>query len=445
MQRNKTRYLLVLAGAMIASNALAQVPRTISYQGVIADNNGLPIANGNKSITIKIYDAATGGTVIFTESQTVPVIRGLFNLIIGSTTPGGLPAAAAFDKPYWLGLSVDGGPEFPQRTQLTSAPYAFRAVAADSAMNVAANSIGAANLRPNSVNVSKLDAASAATGQVLTSNGAGGAAFQPIGNIGVSTVNGQTGDIRILAGAGTTVVRNGKDITVNSTATGTISSINSADAAIGITNPTGPSVTLSIRPNSITEPLLGDRSVITRVLDDAAVTNVKLAQNSVTGDKIVDGTITTADLADNLVNSAKIIDGEVKTADLGDLAVTTAKLADNSVTTAKIPDGSITTPKLADGAVTTVKITDGAVNSAKILDGSIVNADVSATAAIDYTKLFLTNKIVTADLTDNSVTTPKIIDGAVNSAKILDGTVVNADVSPTAAIAYSKLALTNSL
>ncbi|MBI3258562.1 MAG: hypothetical protein HYZ54_03640 [Ignavibacteriae bacterium] len=79
------------------------------------------------------------------------------------------------------------------------------------------------------------------------------------------------------------------------------------------------------------------------------------------------------------------------------------------------------------------------------LSSSIVNADVSPTAAIAYSKLNLTNSIVTGDLTSGSVVTATLGDSSVTSLKIEDGTIVNADVSPTAAIAYSKLALSNSI
>jgi Repeat of unknown function (DUF5907) len=89
--------------------------------------------------------------------------------------------------------------------------------------------------------------------------------------------------------------------------------------------------------------------------------------------------------------------------------------------------GTYPNPQIRPGAVTTEKIADGAVTSAKILDGTIVDADVSPTAGIAYSKLNLKNSIVTADLTDGSVTTPKLADGAVTDAKVAPG------------ISYSKL------
>ena len=93
------------------------------------------------------------------------------------------------------------------------------------------------------------------------------------------------------------------------------------------------------------------------------------------------------------------------------------------------------------------------------LTNSIVNADVSASAAIAYSKLALTNSIVNADISNSAAIaysklslTGSIVNADVNaSAAIaysklnLSGSIVNADVSASAAIAYSKLALTNSI
>jgi hypothetical protein len=68
----------------------------------------------------------------------------------------------------------------------------------------------------------------------------------------------------------------------------------------------------------------------------------------------------------------------------------------------------------------TVTLPTGTVTSGMILDGTIVNADVSNTAAIAYTKLSL--------------------GGTITSADIVDGTIVNSDINASAAIALSKLA-----
>ncbi len=98
----------------------------------------------------------------------------------------------------------------------------------------------------------------------------------------------------------------------------------------------------------------------------------------------------------------------------------------------------------------TLTIANGAVNSAKILDGAIVDADVSPTAAIQYSKItggptsLPPSGAAGGDLT-GTYPNPVIAANAVTSAKIADGTIVNADVSPTAAIAYSKLNLAGSI
>lgn len=68
---------------------------------------------------------------------------------------------------------------------------------------------------------------------------------------------------------------------------------------------------------------------------------------------------------------------------------------------------------------------------------NIVNADIRSNAAIAYSKLSLTDSITNADI--NSA-------AAISYSKLaLSNSIVNADVSPSAAIAYSKLNLTNSI
>ena len=87
----------------------------------------------------------------------------------------------------------------------------------------------------------------------------------------------------------------------------------------------------------------------------------------------------------------------------------------------------------ADGSA----LPSGSVTSASIVDGTIVNADISDSAAIAYTKLALTGSIVNADIKS---------DAAIAYTKLdLTGSIVNADVASNAAIAYSKLNLASSI
>jgi hypothetical protein len=98
----------------------AQIPKTISYQGVLADESG-NLLNGNKELTVRLYDTETGGDAIWEETHNLSVSEGIFNVILGSEIPLDLP----FDKPYWLGVTIDSGTELLPRTPLTSSAYSL--------------------------------------------------------------------------------------------------------------------------------------------------------------------------------------------------------------------------------------------------------------------------------------------------------------------------------
>jgi hypothetical protein len=113
----------------------------------------------------------------------------------------------------------------------------------------------------------------------------------------------------------------------------------------------------------------------TKAYADAAATH-----NAVTTD--VHGISNTANLV--VTSDARLSDTRTPT--------------DNTVTTAKIVDSNVTADKLAGDSVTESKIADGAVTSGKIADGTIVNADINASAAIDWTKLAVSSTVTESDL-----------------------------------------------
>jgi hypothetical protein len=129
----KTRF--VFLAALLALTfpfiAHAQIPRTLSYQGVLTDNVGKPRPDGSYSFTFRFYTLPTGGTAIWSELKSLPVKNGLFSTALGEQTPFG--AAVSFDKQYWLGIQVGNEPELSPRIALTSVGYSFSSLRADTA------------------------------------------------------------------------------------------------------------------------------------------------------------------------------------------------------------------------------------------------------------------------------------------------------------------------
>jgi hypothetical protein len=130
------------------TSVMAQAPKTISYQGVLTQSNGSVVADGNYSLTFRLYyiTILIGpppnriiqfiADTLWTETQNVAVSKGIFNVILGSVTPINLP----FDKQYWLGIMVGSGSELTPRIQLTSSPYSVHAIYADTASYVTGGS-----------------------------------------------------------------------------------------------------------------------------------------------------------------------------------------------------------------------------------------------------------------------------------------------------------------
>jgi len=131
--RKITFLLLAVSIAFcVSSPVFAAVPRLINYQGKITDANGQPL-DGSYSITFRLYNAASAGTMRWEEVQTgVSIQKGYFNVLLGSVTNLNL----AFDEPYFLEIKV-GTEVMSPRQQITSSGYAIRAEKAESADTVA--------------------------------------------------------------------------------------------------------------------------------------------------------------------------------------------------------------------------------------------------------------------------------------------------------------------
>jgi cytoskeletal protein CcmA (bactofilin family) len=92
-----------------------------SVQGVLRDPLGRTVDDGQYSVTFKIYDVASSGSALWTEVHgSVDIQHGIFTELLGGTTS---MEDLAFNKRYWIGISVEGGVEMSPRTQLTTSPY----------------------------------------------------------------------------------------------------------------------------------------------------------------------------------------------------------------------------------------------------------------------------------------------------------------------------------
>jgi hypothetical protein len=138
---------VVLALASTAAAAPPLVPERISYQGVLLDDQGQP-RSGVVDLELRIYDAASGGTLIyFQDFPGVALADGVFTIELGpagqsSDTPDDplttsladalLGDLAAVGSSRFLETTV--GTEAPlARVQILTVPYALRAESAASA------------------------------------------------------------------------------------------------------------------------------------------------------------------------------------------------------------------------------------------------------------------------------------------------------------------------
>lgn len=113
-----SRLLAVFVFLLLAGSVFSQ---TISVQGVLRDPNGRSVDDGSYTVTFAIYDVATGGAALWTETySSLQTKHGVFQANLGENTSlDGL----AFDKTYYVGVTVESYAEMTPRIALTVYPY----------------------------------------------------------------------------------------------------------------------------------------------------------------------------------------------------------------------------------------------------------------------------------------------------------------------------------
>jgi hypothetical protein len=106
--------LLALCCAVFTPGKVSAALVNPNYQIFVTDLAGTPIANP-VSITVNFYDAATGGSAYWSETQTVTPDSGLCIVSLGAATPFNLD----FSRPYYVGVSLPGAGELPTRLSVS--------------------------------------------------------------------------------------------------------------------------------------------------------------------------------------------------------------------------------------------------------------------------------------------------------------------------------------
>lgn len=142
--------IALVATMHLGETALAQAtprpPERMTYQGFIAGSDGVALGNTaprNYDVLFRVYDAETGGTLIWGEQQTATVDKGYFSVLLGEGAPvSGIPnagitlsslfnSATASDRFVQFtvkGIGTGGADvDILPRARMMSAPYAFLA------------------------------------------------------------------------------------------------------------------------------------------------------------------------------------------------------------------------------------------------------------------------------------------------------------------------------
>lgn len=195
-------FLLVVVLLLTVFTVSAEVPQLINYQGRLTDSSDVPVADGPYQIKFKIYGSAAGDDSLWWSGfQSIQVTNGLFSYQLGSTAP--LPDNLfSTDTTRYLGITAGVDPEITPRTKITSMPYTYQALRADSAGyadDIADGSVTTSKLADNAVTSTEIQDAtilfedinqnSATSGQVMKWNGTAWAAADD------ETSAGGSGDI----------------------------------------------------------------------------------------------------------------------------------------------------------------------------------------------------------------------------------------------------------
>ncbi|HUQ03390.1 MAG TPA: hypothetical protein VM261_12895 [Kofleriaceae bacterium] len=369
MSRIRTILITTMMALTAAAGSAAAVPGTMSFTARLSEGDA-PV-EGNVSLHVAIYDATTGGTLLWEETHaTVTADHGLVYANLGSIDPvnNSLDGSVFGGQTVYAELTVNGDVLSP-RIPLTSVPYAVRAGTAETLEGfdpgtvqrrvtgvcgantfvTGVNADGTVACGTDGVGTGDITAVTAGTG--LSGGGASGPVTLSVNTTvvqsrvtGVCTVGSS---IRQVNADGTVLCQ------TDGVGTGDITGVTAGNGLTG--GGTANDVTLSVNTTVVQARVTGVCNAGTFVTAVSATGAVTCGNDAVGGI----GDIT----AVNTAAGSGLAGGNAA----GDVALSIAA-------------GGVTTAMLADGAVNSAKIADSTVASGDILNGTVATADIAAGA-----------------------------------------------------------------
>src|ERR1051325_9300322 len=99
------------------------IPKTLSYQGLVTGKDGQPVKDGQYAVTVTLYNDADGQTSLWKGTYTAQLVNGVFSLTLGDKAQP-LPSAVKMDGQVFAGVTFQGE-EMRPLTPLSAVPYAM--------------------------------------------------------------------------------------------------------------------------------------------------------------------------------------------------------------------------------------------------------------------------------------------------------------------------------
>lgn len=196
-------YLSALALFALAplAGATGKPPEMLSYQGFLVDANGVPLGTSesgapqpaNYDVIFRVYNASSGGSLLWAEEQTITVDNGYFSVVLGEGAVSGSDPRPDLSTVFtgigaderFIGVSVrfTAGGEFSDilpRLRLLTSPYSFLASQARAVVNpdgqslltaeggqvTIAGSLAATHVAGNGASLTNLNASQVSSGTI---------------------------------------------------------------------------------------------------------------------------------------------------------------------------------------------------------------------------------------------------------------------------------------